>query len=83
MLIVLVILAIVAAIAIPVTLSIIHSSDEVKIATDAKNIRDAAQIVMNDQVAKDAHFISKSNNSYGLPLNENEMNITSTSFMDI
>lgn len=57
-LVVIMIVAILAAIAIPVTLSIIDSTDEIDIATDAKNIWNAAQTQMLDQLANDQHWIS-------------------------
>ena len=56
MIIVLVILAIVTAIAIPVALNIIDSSDDADKALDAKHIWTAIQTVCNEQLANGEHY---------------------------
>ena len=55
---VLLIIAIIAAIAIPITLSLIDDTDEVEISQDAKNIWEAVQSSFLDQLANDQHWIS-------------------------
>ncbi|MBR4776356.1 MAG: prepilin-type N-terminal cleavage/methylation domain-containing protein [Lachnospiraceae bacterium] len=78
LLIVLVILAILAAIIIPVTLSIIDNTDEVQIASDAKNIWNSVQTCMMEQLANDKNYLKKAAESddtknRGVPMNEKEM----------
>ena len=78
LLIVLVILAILAAIIIPVTLSIIDNTDEVLIASDAKNIWNSVQTCMMEQLANDKNYLKKAAESddtknRGVPMNEKEM----------
>lgn len=55
------IVAILAAIIIPVTLSMIDSSNEVEIIQDAKNIWTAAQSTFTEQAAKGEFWISTEN----------------------
>ena len=78
LLIVLVILAILAAIIIPVSLSIIDNTDEVQIAADAKNIWNSVQTCMMEQLANDKNYLKKASESddalnKGVPMNEKEM----------
>ena len=75
--IVFVVIAILAAIVIPVTLSIIDSADEVEVAADAKSIWTAAQSVFNEQLANDEHFESN-NNKYGVIINKYTKNADGT-----
>lgn len=67
--IVFVVIAILAAIVIPVTLSIVDSADEVEVAADAKSIWNAAQSVFNEQLANEEHFESN-NSKYGVIINK-------------
>ncbi|MBR5177856.1 MAG: prepilin-type N-terminal cleavage/methylation domain-containing protein [Lachnospiraceae bacterium] len=72
---VLVVLAILAAIIIPVTLSIVDSSRQAQIAIDAKDIWQSVQTSLNEQMATDKHYLrdTDNNNKRGAPMNEKEM----------
>lgn len=75
----LVILTIIAAIAIPVTLSIIDSSNDIDINKDAKSIWDAIQTGFQDQLANDRHWLSTkerndNNKSQGMILDQYDKN---------
>ena len=65
----LVIIVILAAIAIPVTLSIIKSSNEAEIAMDAKNIWSAVQTKFLDLQSRDEHWQSD-NAGMGIIINQ-------------
>ncbi len=78
LLIVLVILAILAAIIVPVTLSIIDNTDEVQIALDAKNIWNSVQTCMMEQLANNKNYLTVAHESddkknKGVPMNEKDM----------
>jgi prepilin-type N-terminal cleavage/methylation domain-containing protein len=60
-LVVILIVTILAGIAIPVTLSIIDSTDEIDVATDANTIWNATQTQLLEQLANDQHWISTKN----------------------
>ena len=73
--IVIVVLAILAAIIIPVTLSIVDSSRQAQKAIDAKDIWQSVQTSLNEQMAGDKHYLTdtENNNKRGAPMNEKEM----------
>lgn len=81
MIIIFVIIAILAAIAIPVTLSIIDSSKENDVKLMAKNIMNAVQTEFNNLAGNDEIWISNGGQA-GIILNKDRKNKGSTSYKD-